>query len=141
MTRRIRLAWQQAVAAVNALTVPNPDVAVSDRAVEASLRDSWLFHAVDAAGAGGRRAWPHARSRAWSLGIAAGWAVLSGPAKVRAAGVVALVGGLTAVLLQAAKPVSIGPLIWVLPAAVAGLGLFAAIAAGPLARAAADKSS
>ena len=73
--------------------------------------------------------------------MAAGWAALSGPGQVRAAGVVALVGGLTAILVQAAKPVSIGPLIWVLPTVVAVLGLLASIAAGPLARAIADKAS
>lgn len=125
----------------NGLTAPRPDVAASDRAVEMVVRDSRLFGVAYAAGATGHRAWRHAGSRAWALRIGAVWAPLSGPERVRAAGVVALVGGLTAVLVQAAKPASIGPLIWVLPAVVACLGLLASIAAGPLARAIADKRS
>jgi hypothetical protein len=141
MARQIRIWWQSAVALANGLTVPRPDVPASDRAVEMVLRDSRLFGLLDAADASGRRAWPHSRSRSWWLRIAAGWAALSGPGQVRAAGVVAMVGGLTAILAQAAKPVSIGPLIWVLPAVVACLGLLAALAAGPLARAIADKAS
>jgi hypothetical protein len=141
MAPRIRLWWHSAIALASGLTPPRPDVAASDRAAEMVVRESRLFGAVHAAGAAGRRAWPHARSRAWSLRIAAGWAALSGAERVRAAGVAACVGGLTAILVQAAKPVPVGPLSWVLPAAVAGLGLLASIAAGPLARASADKRS
>ena len=133
--------WECAIALLSGLTMPKSDVTASDREVETAMRDSWLFGAAHAAGAGGRRAWPDARSRAWLLRLVAGWAALSGPQQVRAAGVVAFVAGLTAVLVQAAKPVSIGPLIWVLPAAVACLGLLAAIAAAPLARALAAKQS
>ena len=141
MARHIRLWWECAVAVANGLTAPRPDVAASDRAVETVVRDSRLFGLLHALEASGRRAWPHARSRLWWLRIAAAWSGLAGTERVRAAGVVALVGGLTAILVQAAKPVPIGPLIWVLPAVVACLGLLASIAAGPLARAIADKAS
>jgi len=141
MARQVRSWWRCAVALANGLTAPRPDVAASDRAVEMVVRDSRLFGLLDAADASGHRAWPHARSRSWSLRIGAAWAALSGPERVRAAGVVAFVGGLTAILVQAAKPVSIGPLIWVLPTVVACLGFLASLAAGPLARAIADKAS
>jgi len=141
MTPRIRRAWQGAVAAASALSVPEPDVAASDRAVEMALRDSRLFHVVVAAGAGGRRAWPHARTRTWLLRVAAEWAALSGPERVRAAGVAVVVAGLTALVAVIASPRPAGPLAWVLPAAIAGLGLLASIAAASLARAIADKTS
>ena len=141
MAGQVRIWWQSAVALANSLTVPRPDVAASDRAVEIVVRDSRLFGLLHAADASVRRAWPHAQSRVWSLRIASEWGALPGPERVRAAGVAALVGGLTAILVQAPKPVSIGPLIWVLPAVVAGLGLLVSIAAGPLVRAIADKAS
>src|SRR5207247_5916103 len=102
MAQQVRIWWQRAVALANGLTVPRPDVAASDRAVEMVVRDSRLFGLLDAADASGRRAWLHARSRSWWLRVAAGWAALSGAEQVRAAGVVALVGGLTAILVQAA---------------------------------------
>ena len=140
MARQIRL-WQSAIALANRLTAPRPDVEASDRAAETVVRDSRLFSLLDAADASVHRAWPHARSRSWSLRIVAGCAALSGAEQVRATGIVALVGGLTAILVQAAKPVPIGPLSWVLPAVVAGLGLLTSLAAGPLARAIADKAS
>jgi len=141
MARHVPQWWRGAVALASRLAAPRPDIAASDRAVEVVVRDSRLFGVLRAADASGRRAWAHARTRVWSRRIAAVWDALSGPERVRAAGIVALAGGVTAILVQAAKPVSIGPLIWVLPTVVASLGLFASIAAGPLARAIADKTS
>jgi hypothetical protein len=141
MTRGIRRAWQHAIAAANALTVPRPDVAASDRAVELALRDSRLFRIVDAAGTSGHCACRHARMRTWLRRLAAEWAAWPGAERVRAAGVCVAVAGLTVLLAEAATPVPAGPLAWVLPAALAGLGVVAAIAADPLARAIADKTS
>jgi hypothetical protein len=140
MMRRIYLAWQHAVAVASSLTVPNRDVAASDRAVEMALRESRLFRAVDAVGAGGRRAWPEARTRIWLRQLAAEWAAWSEIERVRAAGVALVACGITAVLAGAASA-PMQPLAWVLPAALAGLGLFVAIAAAPLARAIADRTS
>ena len=141
MTQRIRRAWQYLVGAASALTVPETDVAASDRAVETALRDSRLFRAVDAAGGSARRAWPHARTRACLLRLAADRAAWSGPARVRAAGAGVAAAGLTAVLAEIMTPLPAEPVAWVLPAAVAGLGLLASIAAAPLAHAIDDKRS
>jgi hypothetical protein len=141
MTRRIRLGGQRAALAANAPTVQNPDVAASDRAVELALRGSRLFRVVDAAGAGVRRAWPHARTRTWLMRVVLDWALLTGPMRVRAAGMVVAAAGLTATLADIASPLPASRLVWVFPATVAGVGLLASIAAGPLARAIADKIS
>jgi hypothetical protein len=140
MIRRIHLLWQNAVTMAGALTVPKPDVAASDRAVELVVRDSWLFRAVDAVGGSVRNAWPDARIRAWRLRLAAEWAVWSGPERVRTVGVTVAVAGITAVLAEAVSA-PMQPLAWVLPAVLTGLGLLVAIAAEPLARAIADKTS
>jgi hypothetical protein len=140
MIRRIHLLWQYAVAMASSLTAPKPDVAASDRAVETVVRDSRLFRAVDAAGASVRSAWPHARTRAWWLWLASDWAAWSGPERVRTVGIALVVAGITAVLTEAASA-PMQPLTWVLPAALSGLGLLVAIAAAPLARAIADKTS
>jgi hypothetical protein len=141
MTPRTRFAWQGAASASNAPTVHKPDVAASDRAVELALRGSRLFRVVDAAGAGVRRAWPHARTRTWLLRFALDWSLLIAPMRVRATGIVVAAAGLTAMLADLASPSLAGRLVWVLPAAVAAVGLLASIAAGPLARAIRDKIS
>jgi hypothetical protein len=54
---------------------------------------------------------------------------------------VAFVGGITAAVVQIAGTQPAMTLIWVVPAAVAALGLLAFVAAVPLARAMADKTS
>jgi hypothetical protein len=141
MTTRIRLIYGHAVAAASALTSPKPDIAGSDRAVESVICNSRLFRGFDAVGASGRRAWRHARTRAVLARVGAEWAAWSGAEQVRAVGVAMVIAGLTAVLAEAATPRPADRLGWVLPAAVAALGLFASIAAAPLARAFADKTS
>jgi hypothetical protein len=140
MARRLRI-WQCAVELAAGLTTPRADVAASDRTFEALMRDSWLLSIVHAAAASGRGWWRHARSRTWSLRLGAAWAALTRTERVRVAGMLALVAGLTAEAAQAARPMPVGPLSWVLPIAIAALGFLASIAAGPLARAVADKTS
>jgi hypothetical protein len=141
MTRRLHLIWNDALSAARALTVPKRDVEASDAALETALRDSRLFRAVDLAGAGGRSAWPHSRTRISFLQLIEGCAALSHCQRVRAAGLAAFVAGLTAAFAQTTAAPSPAPLVWVLPATIAAVGLFAALAAGPLARAIADKTS
>jgi hypothetical protein len=141
MNAPVRLIYEHALAAASALTSPKSDIAGSDGAVESVVCDSRLFRWLDAAGDSGRRAWRHARTRAWLVRVGAEWASWSGTEQVRTVGVAMVIAGLTAVLGEAARPRPADPLAWVLPAAVAALGLFASIAAGPLARAFADKTS
>jgi hypothetical protein len=140
MIQRIRLLWQSAVTLAGALTVPKSDIAASDRAVELVLRDSWLFHVVDAVGASVRNAWPHAQTRSWWLQFAADWTVWSMPERVRTVGIAVAVAGLTALVAEAVSA-PMQPLAWVLPAVLTGMGLLVAIGAAPLARAIADKTS
>jgi hypothetical protein len=141
MTRRTRPGWPGAAPASNPPPVEQADVAASDRAVELALRGSCLFRVLDAAAAGVRGAWPHARTRTWLLRVAVDWSLLTAPMRVRAIGIGVAAAGVTAMLADIASPSLAGRLVWVLPAAIAAAGLLSSIAAGPLARAIRDKIS
>jgi len=125
--------WVFARRALEALSAPRADTAACDRAVEQLTRDSWLGSAADRSGATIGRAWRHSR-----LNQAASW--LSGQlmplppaAVIRVAGWTIAVAGGTVLLLNATKPMPVGPLSWVVPAALAGAGLLLMAVAGPIA--------
>ena len=132
--------WLFAEAAVRLLSAPRKDVARSDREVEQVFRESWLFTSGRAMRARAMRAWADSRVVARTRPIATALVPPDSTARVRVAGVIALVASITALILQALEPTPLGPLTWIVPAATAVAGAAIAVAAGPIARALEDRT-
>ena len=131
--------WRFAIRALTALTSPRADIAACDRAVEELARDSVIGGAVHHASLVIRRAWEASRFRAVASSFVAPLVPESSAATWRVAGWMTAVAGATALVLNRLSPVPIGPLNWVVPAALVAAGLLLMAAAAPLARAAADR--
>lgn len=125
--------WTFTRRTVEALTAPSGDTAGVDREVERLARESRL-------GSLGRRtalaigdAWRQSRSRAVTLTIVDDLRLLPAAAAVRAGGWMITVASATALVLNVFRPMSSGPLTWVVPAAVAAIGVLLMVAAAPIA--------
>jgi len=114
-------------------------VACSDAEVERLLTDSGLFAFGHSLAARIRQARVDSRTSRWLRPIIGEWARLSLPDRVRMTGFIALVGAVTAIALQATGPAQTRWLGSILPAGTAVAGAIVVAAAGPLARALADK--
>ncbi len=130
--------WDVAVRAFASLTSP-VDINAHDRVVEQLARESLIGNAVHRTSIGIRRAWASSSSRSvWngfvdllrSSTAADGW---------RIGGWMIAVVGATALVLRAYATTADGPLLWVVPSAMIGAGLFVMAAAESLSRAAADR--
>jgi hypothetical protein len=130
--------WDFAERAMGALTKPHADVERCDRGVEQLVRDSRAGAAVRRATVVSRRAWARSRCRIGLVTLAAMVNREQPVARWRVAGWMTAVIGATALGLNQLAPIAIGPLTWVVPAAVIVAGVFVMAAAAPLSRAAAD---
>ena len=137
--RRLIAWWSLAERAASTLTQPRCDVACSDAEVERLLTDSGLFAFGHSLAARIRQARVDSRTSRWLRPIIGEWARLSLPDRVRMTGFIALVGAVTAIALQATGPAQTRWLGSILPAGTAVAGAIVVAAAGPLARALADK--
>lgn len=131
--------WRFAVRALTELTTPRADIDACDRAVEELARDSVIGGAVHHASLVVRRAWEASQFRAVVSSFVAPLLPESSAARWRVAGWMVAVAGASALALNRLSPVPIGPLNWVVPAALVAAGLLLMVAAAPLARAAADR--
>jgi hypothetical protein len=132
--------WFLAEDAVRLLSAPRKDVARSDREVEQVFRESWLFTSGRAMRAKAMRAWADSRVVARTRPVGATLFPPDSTARVRVAGVIALVASITALILQTLEPTPLGPLTWIVPVVTAAAGAAIAFAAAPIARALEDKA-
>jgi hypothetical protein len=131
--------WDFALEALDGLTAPKADTSACDRAVEQLARASWVGSLVDRPSVTIRRAWSDSQSHAWASWLARELAPAPPAATLRVAGWLIAVVGATALGLDAIKPMPIGPLSWVVPSGLVAAGLLLMAAAGPVARASADR--
>ena len=130
--------WTVTRRAVDALTAPpgDPfDTVGCDREVERLARESRLGSLARRTAMAIGDAWRQSRSRAVTSALVDDLRPSPPAAAVRAAGWTMSVASATALILNAVKPVSSGPLTWIVPAAVAAAGVLLMAAAAPLARA------
>ena len=113
-------------------------MARSDLEVERLLTGSSLFAVVQSAAATIGRAWTDSRTFRWLRPIVRDISPPATTDRLRVAGVVAIVGSLAALALQAAGPPRTRWLDSILPAGVAVAGFLVVAAARPIARALAD---
>ena len=126
--------WRFTRLALEALTTP-ADAAGCDRAMEQLARESRLGGALHRVSWMIREAWLSSHARQ----VAASMTVRFAPFRVR--GWMAVVAGVTALALNAAKPAPAGPLSWLLPFGVIVAGVLVMLMAAPLARAVSDRNS
>jgi hypothetical protein len=127
--------WRFTRLALEALTEPKTDVVACDRAMEQLARESRLGAALHRASWTIRSAWRDSRARTATA------AVRIPLAPVRARGWIVAVAGATALGLNAVKPMSAGPLSWMVPSLVVAAGVLIMLAAGPLSRALSHRNS
>jgi hypothetical protein len=132
--------WRFILDAIDALRFPRADIASADRAVRALARGSWLNRQMESAAALTRRSWSTSSCRALLAQLAALLTAAEQPSRIRTAGWTAAIASATVLLLNALKPVPVGPLSWMLPAIVGASGLLTMAAAEPIARALADRA-
>jgi len=130
--------WIFVRSALEALTRPRADVEACDRAIEQLTAGSVIGAAVHRSSDAVRDSWTNSRARALALSVAGVFAIDSASGWRRGGWAVA-VASATILALDAVKPTPVGPLSWMLPAAMGAAGLLAMAAAAPLARAAADR--
>ena len=131
--------WAFALGVLEGLTAPAADTPACDRALEQLARASRLGSLTHRVSWTVRRAWLASRVRA-ELSRWAGDLTPAAPAAaVRVRAAIVAVAGATAFVLNAAKPMPVGPLSWIVPAALLACGLLAILVAGPLASAIADR--
>ena len=127
--------WRFTRLALEALTKAPADAAECDRAMEQLARESRLGAAVHRVSWLVRTSWDGSRARSAAVALGGHLA----PMRIR--GWFVVVVGATALAMNAMKPTPIGPLSWVLPAAVIAAGLVMMVMAAPLTRAIADRNS
>ena len=131
--------WTFTRRAVEWLIAPPGDTAGCDRDVERLARESWLGSRGRRAAATVGDAWRRSLSRAITSALVSGLRPAPAGAAIRAAGWTMTVASATALTLNAFRPVSSGPLIWVVPAVVAVFGVLMMVVSAPLARAFGDR--
>jgi len=120
---------------VDSLTAPSADTAGSDREVERLVHESRLSSLVRHVAATVREAWRQSRSRAIALALIRDLVPAPAAAAFRAAGWTMTVASATALTLNVFRPLSPGPLTWIVPAVVAAAGMMMMVASAALARA------
>jgi hypothetical protein len=130
--------WFLAESAARHLTI-GADVERSDTDVERLVTGSSLFAIVCSVVEKTGRAWPESRTSRWLRTIVHDLAPPSMVERLRIAGLIVIVGALTALVLQALEPMRTGRLDSVLPAVVAVAGALVFTGARPLAHALADR--
>ena len=126
--------WQFTRLAIEALTNP-ADVASCDRAMEQLTRESWLGGRLHRVSRIVRAAWLNSRARSAAASLGREIAPSADAATVRTAGWIVAVAGATILVLDAVKPVPVGPLSWMVPSSLIAAGLLLMLAAAPVARA------
>ena len=127
--------WRFTRLALEALTEPKADVGACDRAMEQLARESRLGAALHRGSWIIRSAWRDSRAR--TIAEAAG----SRLTPIRVRGWIVTLAGVTALGLNAVKPMSAGPLSSVVPSLVVAAGVLIMLLAGPLARALSHRNS
>ncbi len=138
--RRLFGWWFLAEDAVRLVSAPPIDVARSDLAVQEVFRDSWLFTSGRTLRAKASRARADSKVVARMKPLGTELFPDDPTVRVRVVGVIAFVASITAAILQALKPIPLGPLAWIMPAVAAFAGAAIAFAAAPIARALEDKA-
>jgi len=131
--------WTFTRRAAEWLIAPPGDPAGCDRAVERLARESWLGSRARCAAATVGDAWRQSRSRV--ITSALGNDLMPAPVAgaIRAAGWTMILASATALTLNVFRPLSPGPLTWVVPAVVVVIGVLMMVASAPLARAFGDR--
>jgi hypothetical protein len=129
--------WEFAVRSMGALTMPHANVERCDRVVEQLVRDSRAGAAVRRATVVTHRAWACSWCRIGLVALAAVVNREQPAARWRVVGWMTAVIGATALGLNRLAPIAIGPLTWMVPAAMIVAGVFVMAGAAPLSRAAA----
>jgi hypothetical protein len=127
--------WTFTRRAVEGLTAPPGDTAGCDRDVERLARDSRLGSLARRATAAIGDEWRRSRSRAITSALVTGLMPAPAAAALRSAGWMMTVAGATALTLNVFRPLSSGPLTWVVPAVIAAVGVLMMMASAPIARA------
>jgi hypothetical protein len=140
MWKRLFGWWFLAEDALRVLSAPRPDVRRTDREVDQLFRESWLFTAGRGMAMKAGHAWADSRAIAAITTLGADLFPPEPAARVRVVGVLAFVASVTGLGVQALKPISLGPLTWIVPALTAAAGVVVALAAAPIARALEDKA-
>ena len=110
-----------------------------DRDVERLASESWLGSRAHRAAATVGEAWRQSLSRAITAALVSGLRPAPAAAAIRAAGWTMTVASATALTINAFRPLSSGPFIWVVPAVVLVLGALMMVASAPLAYAFGDR--
>jgi hypothetical protein len=128
-------------AVASGLITPRTDIAASDRIVEQQLKSSAVAAIVR------RAVTPIDAAREASMALSsarqvrAAWLSLPRAARVRATGCVMAIAAITVLLLDAARPGPMAPLLWVVPVTACVLGVLLALAADAFARALSGRSA
>jgi hypothetical protein len=131
--------WMFTRRTVEALTAPPGDTAGCDREVERLARESRLGSLARRTAAAIGAAWRQSWSRAVMAAIVGDLRRLPAAAAIRAVGWTTTVASATALVLNAFRSMSSGPLTWVVPAAATAIGALLMAVAGPVARAWGDR--
>ncbi len=131
--------WLFTRSAIRALTEPSADAAACDRAMEALARQSAIGRVLHRCSVVIRSAWFNSRARAAAAAFAGTVMPRADVKSVRIGGWMAALTGVTALALDALKPMPVGPLWWLVPSLVIAAGLLAMLTAPWMARAAADR--
>ena len=131
--------WTFTRRAVEWLTAPPGDTVGCDRDVERLARESWLGSRARRAAATVGDAWRQSLSRAITTALVSGLRPAPAAAAIRAAGWTMTVASATALTLNAFRPLSSGPLTWVIPAVVVVIGVLMMVGSAPLAHAFGDR--
>jgi hypothetical protein len=127
--------WTFTRRAVEWLIAPPSDIVACDREVDRLVRESWLSSLARGVAVTIGEAWRQSRSRAITLALVNVLMPAPPAAAIRAAGWTTTVAGATALTLNVFRPLSSGPLTWVVPSVAAAVGVVMMAASAPLARA------
>ena len=135
IARSLKATWPHAVSLAATVSQPRPDVEASDAAFVALLEESAIARRTGTVTRAIGAAWTHSRARALFERFAGAFGVFDGEQTVRAVSWTVAVAAALVLLLDAVRPTSLGPLVWVLPALGGAASLIAMAAAAPLSRA------
>jgi hypothetical protein len=128
--------WTVADALASTLALPRTDIARADTAAATIIRDSHVFQWVHGASSAIARAWRASRIRDGLDPAITAWRTWTPAERVRQCGVSAVVAAMTVLLTESVTTrVHDTRLLWVLPVLAAVAGVFAIVAADPIARA------
>lgn len=125
--------WSFAERAAARLTAPRINADGTDADVGRVLSASRLSAVLSSVVSIFERAWRHAWLAQAARRTITPWLTLPTASKIRMIGWITTVAGGTALLVQALRPMPVGPLSWLLPLTAAAGGALAATTAGLLA--------